>query len=401
MAIVLIQAPSVNTLALSRSPIIITLQEQNGVIINDRTYRYVVRIRFRLEGAIATVPALPSSIELLAFPNIDLYGVFDVSEFLNDQFLPDRPNIATGTETKVGVMGVSVEYGFYLDGTYTKEGDVDTFFVTPGYSAVQSNINTYENRTAINDAEAFLAPQSTVIVSNLSDGSAIHVFRAAAATRTYVLIRDDQSNSVEVDVSATITNVEDVIFRIPTGKDELSTLTGGIIEPLNECSFLLSVDDGTNITAYERIMAFYQDADFCDIESDVVSYINRYGVWDYLSMRGRASEQISQSRTTFDRRVAVNANPSGILSIPKGVSEKGTVAVIGGKSITLNTGFVKNEQNKQVQDLLLSRQHYSFVENQNVLIKTSGVAIRKESDERLVNYELEFELTGNLIQKIK
>jgi len=54
-----------------------------------------------------------------------------------------------------------------------------------------------------------------------------------------------------------------------------------------------------------------------------------------------------------------------------------------------------------VQDLLLSRQHFSFVENQNVLIKTSGLAIRKESDKNLVNYELEFELAGNLIQNIK
>jgi len=399
MAIVLIQAPSVNTLALSRSPIIITLQEQSGPSVTNRTYRYVVRIRFRLEGAIATVPALPSSIELLAFPNIDLYGVFDVSEFLNDQFLPDRPNIATGTETKVGVMGVSVEYGFYLDGAYTKEGDVDTFFVTPGYSAVQSDINTYENRPAINNAEAFLSPQSTVIVSNLSDASAVHVFRGFEQGRKVVIV-DDQGTSFDVSLTGTPSDVEDVILRIPTGKDELDTLSGGTLAPVNSCTFTLAVDDG-GPTVFETITASYLNADFCDIESDVMCYINRYGVWDYLSMRGRASEQISQSRTTFDRRVAVNSSIRGRLEIPKGISEKGTVAVIGGKSITLNTGFVKNEQNKQVQDLLLSRQHFSFVENQNVLIKTSGLAIRKESDKNLVNYELEFELAGNLIQNIK
>ena len=399
MAIVLIQAPAINTLALSRSPIIITLQEQNGVIINDRTYRYVARIRFRLEGAIATIPSLLSSIELLAFPNILQYGVFDVSEFLNDQFLPDRPNLATGTESRVGVIGVSVEYGFYLEGTYTKEGDVDTFFVTPGYSAVQSNINTYENRPAINNAEAFLSPQSTVIVSSLSDASAIHVFRGFEQGRKVVIV-DDQGTSFDVSLTGTPSDVEDVILRIPTGKDELDTLSGGTLAPVNSCTFTLTVDDG-GPTVFETITASYLNADFCDIESDVMCYINRYGVWDYLSMRGRASEQISQSRTNFDRRVAVNSSISGRLEIPKGISEKGTVAVIGGKSITLNTGFVKNEQNKQVQDLLLSRQHFSFVENQNVLIKTSGLAIRKESDKNLVNYELEFELAGNLIQNIK
>lgn len=399
MAVNVIQSPLENKLYLSRSPIIVTLQETSGPNVTNSTYRYVARIRFSDSATIANIPALGSSIELLAFPNIDFYGIFDLSDFLNDQFLPDRPNL-TGTDvSEVGVLGVSVEYGYYLNGSYTKEGDLDTFFVTPGYSAKQININGYENEDAINDAEAFMQPQSTVIVSPLSEGSAIHVYKGFEQGRK-VVITDDNGGSFDIALTGSPTDVPDVIVRIPTGKDELDTLTTGAIAPTDTCTFTLTVDDG-GPTVYESITATYLGPDFCDIENDVIAYINRYGVWDCLSMRARASEAINQRRTTYDRRVAVNNASTGVYEIPKGVSEVGTVNVVGGKELILSTGYVKNEQNKQVQDCLMSRQHFSFNENQNVLIKTPSVNITKESNEYLINYEMTFEVTGNLIQKIK
>jgi len=399
MAISVIQSPLENRLYLSRSPIITVLQESSGPNVTNSTYRYVARIRFSDSGAIAFIPSLSSSIELLAFPNIDFYGVFDLSDFLNDQFLPDRPNLTGSDASEVGVLGVSVEYGYYLDGVYTKEGDLDTFFVTPGYSAVQININAYENNTAINNAEAFMQPQSTVIVSPLSEGSAIHVFKGFEQGRK-VVIADDNGGSFDVALTGLPTDVPDVIVRIPTGKEELDTLTTGAIAPTDTCSFTLTVDDGGPVV-YETITATYLGSDFCDVENDVMAYINRYGVWDCLSMRARASESINQTRTTYNRRVAVNNASTGVYEIPKGVSEVGTVGVVGGKQLNLSTGYVKNEQNKQVQDCLMSRQHFSFSENQNVLIKTPSVNIVKESNEDLINYEMQFEVTGNLIQKIK
>ena len=399
MAISVIQAPLENNLYLTRSPIIVTLQETNGSIINDSSYRYVARVRFSDSLPIANIPSLLVSIELLIFPNILQYGIIDLSEFLNDQFIPDRPNLATGDTSKVGVLGVSVEYGYYLDGAYTKEGDIDTFFVAPGYSAKQISINSYENRSAINRAEAFMCPQSELIVSPESDGSAIHVFRGNEQSRNVVIV-DDNGGNYTVSLSGSPTNVPDVIKRIPTGKDELETLAGGALTITEQATFTLTVDDGGPV-AYESITAKYKAKDFCDIEDDVISYINRYGVWDYLSMRGRASDRITQQRTTYDRRVAVNNASTGVYEIPKGVSEVGTVNVVGGKDLILNTGFVKNEQNKQIQDLLMSRQHFSFNENQNVLIDTPSVDIKTESRQDLINYQVGFKVTGNLIQKIK
>ena len=399
MATDVIQAPLENELYLTRSPIIVTLLDLNGGIVFNSTFRYVARIRFSSSGTIAGITSLGVSIELLAFPNIDFYGVFDLSEFLNDQFLPDRPNITGGDVTEVGVIGVSVEYGYYLNGSYTKEGDLDTFFCTPGYSAKQININSYEDRDEINDCEAFLCPQAEVIVSPTSEGSALHVYKGKEQGRK-IVVADDNGNTFDIALTGSPTDVPDVIVRIPTGKQELETLAGGALTIDDQATFTLTVDDG-GPTVYESVVAKYKAKDFCDIDDDVIAYVNRYGVWDYLSMRGRASEAISQTRTTFDRRVAVNNVSTGVLEIPKGISEVGTVNVVGAKDLILNTGFIKNEQNKQVQDLLLSRDHFSFNENQNVLIDTPSVDIRKESRQDLINYQVTFKVTGNLIQKIK
>ena len=399
MAISVIQAPLVNELYLTRSPIIVTLQESSGPNVTNSTYRYVARIRFSDSAAIANIPALASSIELLIFPNIDFFGVIDLSEFLNDQFLPDSPNLTTGDASKVGVLGVSVEYGYYLEGTYTKEGDLDTFFVTPGYSASQININAYENNAAINNCEAFLCPQDDIIVSPESEGSALHVFKGKEQNRR-VRIGDDNGSSFTIFLTTAPVDVPDVIVRVPTGKVELEALAGGALNITEQATFTLTDQFGDG-EIYETITAKYKAKDFCDIEDDVVAYVNRYGVWDYLSMRGRASDSMSQQRTTYDRRVAINNASTGVYEIPKGVSEVGTVNVVGGKDLILNTGFVNNEQNKQIQDLLLSRQHFSFNENQNVLLETPSVDIRTESREDLINYQVQFKVTGNLIQKIK
>ena len=399
MATDVIQAPLVDQLYLTRSPIIVPLLDLNGGIVFNSTFRYVFRIRFSDSLPIASIPATSVAIELLSFPNQDNYGMADLSEFLNDQFLPDRPNFITGDASRVGVIGVSVEHGYYLNGSYTKEGDLDTFFVTPGYSAQVININAYQNNTAINNCEAFLCPQDEVIVSPESEGSALHVYKGKEQGRNVVIV-DDNGGSFTINLAGAPTDVPDVIVRIPTGKDELETLAAGALTITEQATFRLTVDDGGPVV-YESITAKYKSKDFCDIEDDVIAYINRYGVWDYLSMRGRASESVSQTRTTFDRRVAVNNPSTGVLEIPKGVSQVGTLNVVGTRSLNLNTGYITEEQNKQVQDLLLSRQHFSFNENENVLIDTPSVDILAKSRTDLINYQVSFKVTGNLIQKIK
>lgn len=394
MAILIIQEPEANKLYLSRSPIIITLQEQSGPAVNDKTYRYVCRVRY-WNTQISNVP-LNYQVELISFPNILLYGVFNVSPILEGLFKPRSPLIGA-SDSLVGIYAVKLEYGRYIDGVYNIEDESGVFYTVPGYGVYQQLVNKYEKFNEINDCEAFLNPQKEITISPDYNG-AIHVFRSNTATRKYVYIQDDQGNDFEIQLDTLAVEVRDQIVRIPIGKEAVSVASGGVLIPERSCSFTLALDDGNSISFFEKITVKYKAKDYCYIEDDNVFYINRFGVWDSVSMRGRASEVISQKRTRFIRRNAINSDQSGAVMIEKGVSRLGVVGVEGNKSLLYNTGNMDEEQNKQISDLLLSGQFYSENEEAGIHLETESISVLKQSNSELINYEIRFITDGNIIQ---
>jgi hypothetical protein len=393
MALDIIQQPDADHLYMSRSPIIVTLEELSLPIVQDPTLRYSCRVRI-WNGPIATPAGFET--ELLAFPNLQRYGVFNLSPLISGKYNPSLPT-SSGTTNRAGQFTVQLDYGYYLNGSYTSYSSTRRFTVTAGYAIQQQQINAYFNQDLINDCEAFLTPrENTTVADGLDYTDSINVFKGVEQAREVLLV-DDSGGFYTVDLSGAPTDTDDTIVNIPLSKAALATFTGGAVDPEKKMTVALT-DGGSEI--FQTINVDYISKDFCYVEDDVIAYVNRFGCWDYLYFRGRSSVSIGQKRETYLRRVTEHNTSTGVLQYPKGASQRGVISVEGEKRIKLSTGWLRQEQNEQVQDLLMSEYHYSFREGQNIVLSTENVDIIMDSNEELIRYDIEFRLAGNLIQKV-
>jgi hypothetical protein len=341
-----------------------------------------------------------AQIELLAFPNIDEYGVFDIGAYMTQQLLAKEPFNGSTFQNLAGVYRVGFEYGSYYKGSYTASGSALPFYVTNGFAYFEQQINSYQKKALIDEAEGFMVPWKETILpgGTGSEPIGIYVF-VGKSNGTVVRYRDDQLNTFVIDLSTlSITDVEDTVYRIPLNLAQVALTSGGAISPQRYMDVQVY-----NVPAVilDEVRIYYREPDFCFTNDDIIAYVNRYGAWDYLYMRGEVNEEVSQSRTIFNRRGAQNNPTTGELEIVQGLPLKGTVNIRGSKRFVMRTGYIRQEQNHQVEDLLMSKYHYSHKYDTNVILDTGSVSILTDNSSDLIAYEIEFELAGNVIQEIR
>ena len=131
----------------------------------------------------------------------------------------------------------------------------------------------------------------------------------------------------------------------------------------------------------------------------VVSFINRYGVTQELTFFKKSSEMINvtgesyksnlfdQSTTTFDntrhqyKSFEVNAK----------------------ETITMNTGFISEEHNEIIRQLMISEGVWINKGGQNLPIthKTTSMSYKTVVNDKLINYTVEFDYAYDLINNIR
>lgn len=392
MALTVTTQPA-ETLILMRSPILCVLRESVTLTREDPTFRYVVDVRAWV-GTIASVP-VASLVRLLRVPGPEGNGLFNIAPVLEDLFSPSAP-FAEVTSNPAGTWNCELAYGYLLDGVYTEVSRSDVFQITDGYAVQQQNLNQYEKYDEILDVEAFLSPVTeSYIVDNLQ--SWLHVYRQPDLVR-FIDYEDDQGNRFSYNFPSPQppTASQFSVLRLPLAPADIADLPGSSsFSPVN---FFNVIVRSAGIL-YEEHRVNILNRNFCDLDVDAIAYINRYGVWDYIHFRGRVSTGVSQERTNYLRRITSYFENQ--LVYAKGTSEEGSIGVKGTKQLTLQTGFVPESVNEKIQDLLMSKYHYSFKLQQNVKLDTSSIDFQQKSNEDLINYTMQFSLAGNLIQSIE
>jgi hypothetical protein len=121
-----------------------------------------------------------------------------------------------------------------------------------------------------------------------------------------------------------------------------------------------------------------------------VSFINRYGVLDYLTFFKRSDERGAFVQDSYEKSIYNDAFTSPTASIGKYTSFN----VNSRNSYTLNTGFVGEDHNDVIEDILMS-------ENVTILINGTWYAVvpergtieyQKHVNQKLINYTMTFNL---------
>lgn len=128
------------------------------------------------------------------------------------------------------------------------------------------------------------------------------------------------------------------------------------------------------------------------LEPQLVQFVNRYGGLDFIWFFKMRTDSISteskeykllQPAMTYDTTIGQNAKYN----------------FNGKQSVKMNTGFVNENYNELIQDLILSEK--VWINSIPAIVKSSGTEFKTQIRNKNINYEIEFEYAFDLINNMQ
>lgn len=120
-------------------------------------------------------------------------------------------------------------------------------------------------------------------------------------------------------------------------------------------------------------------------------YVNSYGGWQTITLYKAQTNTLSVKNEDYKLSPnEVNYNPLR--------GQNRSFNFIGTQVLKANTGWVDENYNELITDLLLSEK--VLIDKKPVIVKTQGTELKTKLKNRLINYELEFEYSYNLINDV-
>ncbi len=128
------------------------------------------------------------------------------------------------------------------------------------------------------------------------------------------------------------------------------------------------------------------------LEPQLVQFVNRYGGLDFIwffkmrtdSITTEAKEyKLLQPNLNYDTTIGQNAKYN----------------FNGKQSVKMNTGFVNENYNELIQDLILSEK--VWINSIPAIVKSSGTEFKTQIRNKNINYEIEFEYAFDLINNMQ
>ena len=128
------------------------------------------------------------------------------------------------------------------------------------------------------------------------------------------------------------------------------------------------------------------------LEPQLVQFVNRYGGLDFIwffkmrtdSITTEAKEyKLLQPNLSYDTTIGQNAKYN----------------FNGKQSVRMNTGFVNENYNELIQDLMLSEK--VWINSIPAIVKSTGTEFKTQIRNKNINYEIEFEYAFDLINNMQ
>ena len=278
--------------------------------------------------------------------------------------------IQTITDNAFGIDG----YGYFEDGTNP--------VTTRGY--MQSNNVIYKLRNA--DLRIPIDAHNTISAAFLYKGQT-----------QYTKIVTPLSSQVFDFLANTVNGIDSFKDRVLTdgGKYEDSICISDFLD-VNELFEVdevhISTTDGLRIIKVITI-------EECKYDPYKITFVNRWGGLQDLWFFKKSIETLSTKRESFNS-FSIN-QISGQYDTLK--HQKQSYNVQSTKIITLNTGYVSEEYNAPMQELLESEQVWMEVNSviSPVNVEDSGFTFKTSVNDRLVDYTLKLSYANNAINNIR
>lgn len=170
-------------------------------------------------------------------------------------------------------------------------------------------------------------------------------------------------------------------------QDLLDTLDIGLIDEV-----WVGSDSGTEIVKIKTV-------DECKYEPIVVTFVNRFGALQDIVFFKKSIESLSVKGEQYK---AANLNVDSYDTFRHNRTQ---FLVQGQDSITMNTGYLNDEYNKVIEELMLSEQVWMYRDGDTtitpIIPTTKQVTFKTSLNDRLIDYTINFDMAFDKINNIR
>ena len=390
----------------TRSPILITW---NGTGSSASDIYYFKLEIYAWTGDKDVRPASPTYTIDRTSGFVDAFPTADIAPILENEFNQRVSKLDTEdlvTMSPDALLWVEVDYDIeYFDdpNVVNDTGTTTRFLVTDGYSKFTDGSNKDLGQAIlIEDQDKYFYEFDTYNMP-------IYLGDVGSSYQTDVvkikLVGSDASNDTIVVSNQTGEDAEDRVLLFPVGIPNLSNYVFteglGLSEPRLLDWWDVQILDSSDAVVDSR--RFYNQCEpkYTPIQ---LQYINRYGMWDTMTFFKRSDTDLDVSKESY-RSVIGSASASGYTwgTQARGIRSYNEEM---SKKITMNTGFIEEVSNENIEQLLMSpyvvmtinrattRVQDTYTISQDfraVNVLTDSLRLQKHINEKTINYTIQVE----------
>jgi len=321
--------------------------------------------------------------------------VFEIAELVKD-FVPIYFDGDYGTSV-ITAWATWTITSTYSDGTVASKSD--TILATHGYGYFEDSINPQLSTNPLQQS-------NTCIYWKFDEKIRIPLYRDRELYSVEFFINDEtvtklSYGSVIDPLTADNTNykADNTLFKADRtstiGLDSSEFQTSGIANEVGVNKIIITTSDNKQIELTVNLI------DECKNTPYKITFINKFGALQDIWMFGRRKEKANVSRESY--KVNTIKSPSTGSYYPTYKATDTIHNIQSKKSLTLNTGFVCEDYNEVIQELLSSE--YVWIHEDNkvypVIPKDNVVEYQTNLYEKLLNYTINFDYAYNEINLVR
>lgn len=130
-----------------------------------------------------------------------------------------------------------------------------------------------------------------------------------------------------------------------------------------------------------------------------VTFVNKYGAFQDLYFFKKTTESFDVTSETFK----TNTINSATVTYPTNATHRQLYNVNAKTKITLNTGFIKEDMNSAIEELMITENAWIRWEGKTLPIipQTKNMQFKTSLNDKLINYSIDFEFGFNKINNVR
>jgi len=178
---------------------------------------------------------------------------------------------------------------------------------------------------------------------------------------------------------------EERVMLLPCGVTNLTTWLGSVGEPLTYANYYdlnLKDKDGTTLDTrrfYPTCEAKYTPAH--------MQFVNKNGVWESVTFFKRSEEEVSTSGEQYRKSIGSSSSAGFTYSTTNPLYQRYNVN--GRKRFTLNTGWVGEDYNAIMEQMMISER--VMLDDVPVNVSTQSLTLQKSVNDKTINYIVQVE----------